>query len=152
MSDADAGRDRPNVLAVVAVFLAVALLFAAGVGTKEWWPFTGWRLYSNMKGPTSGSYFAYRVDSAGKEHVVDYHDLPYSYARAPYLLEKFPKLSDAEREAVCDALAHGERGEGRSVQSIEIYWEKRRVVPVDGERHTKLLEREHYLTCAETST
>jgi hypothetical protein len=141
--------DGPSRLTIGAVLFVLALLFAAGVGTKEWWPFTGWRLYSNIKGPTSGSYFAYRVDPSGEEHVVDYHDLPYAYARAPYILEKFPKLSTGERDALCDALAHGERAAGRDVAAIAIYWERRRVVPVDGERHTKLLERERYATCAE---
>jgi len=143
-------NDAPSRLTIGAVLLALALLFAAGVGTKEWWPFTGWRLYSNMKGPTSGSYFAYRVDPSG-EHVVDYHDLPYSYGRAPYILEKFPKLDATERDSLCEALAYGERQEGRPVTSIRIYWEKRRVVPVDGERHTKLLERELHATCAKGS-
>lgn len=151
MSQAAPLRDAPSRLTVAAVLLALALLFAAGVGTKEWWPFTGWRLYSNMKGPTSGSYFAYRVDPSSEEHVLDYHDLPDSYARAPYILEKFPKLDAEQRDSLCDALAHGERQEGRRVSTIRIYWEKRRVVPVDGERHTKLLERELYATCAERS-
>jgi len=148
-TDTKAAELAPNPVTIGVVLVLLTLLLLAGLGTKEWWPFTGWRLYSNMKGPTSGSYFAYRVDPSGEEHAVDYHDLPYAYARAPYILEKFPKLSAAERGGVCDALAQGEREAGRPVEEILIYWERRRVVPVGTKRHTKLLERELYATCGE---
>jgi hypothetical protein len=129
----------------------LALLLIAGVATVEAWPFTGWRLYSNTKGPTAGSFFAYRVGPHGREHKVDYDQLPYSYQRAPYVLNKFPHSSAATRESVCDGLAHGERKAGYPVRAIRVYWEVRRVVPVDGERHTKLIERQRRYTCARRS-
>jgi hypothetical protein len=130
------------------VGLALAMLLVAGVATIEAWPFTGWRLYSNTKGPTAGSYFAYREAPDGTEHKIEYDRLPYSYQRAPYVLNKFPSSDPETRETVCDALAHGERQAGRPVAEIHVYWELRRVVPVDGERHTKLLARELRYTCA----
>ena len=149
MSDATRSRTGPTALVRAIVVLALTTLLVAGIATIELWPFTGWRLYSNTKGPTSGSYFAYRVDPAGEEHAVDYHDLPYAYARAPYILNKFPRLDASRRDALCSALAQGEREEGRPVAAIRVYWERRRVVPVDGERRTKLFERELNATCAQ---
>ncbi len=144
--------DGPGWRVKSVILVALALLFVAGTATVEAWPFTGWRLYSNTKGPTAGSYYAYRVGPEGTEHAIDYDDLPYSYQRAPYVLAKFPRSSAVEREAACDGLAHGERNAGRPVISIRVYWELRRVVPIDGERHTKLLERDLRYTCAESST
>ena len=149
MSEPRRSRPGPTALVRAIVVLVLTMLLVAGIATIEFWPFTGWRLYSNTKGPTSGSYFAYRVDRTGEEHVVDYHDLPYAYARAPYILDKFPRLDGEKRDALCSALAQGEREEGRPVAAIRVYWERRRVVPVDGERRTKLFERELYATCAQ---
>jgi hypothetical protein len=140
--------DGPSRAVKVIVLGALALLLVAGVATIEAWPFTGWRLYSNTKGPTAGSFIAYRIGPDGGEHLVDYHDLPYAYQRTPYVLNKFAHSSAAEREAACDGIAHGEREAGRRVVAIRVYWEVRRVVPVDGERHTKLIERELRFTCA----
>jgi hypothetical protein len=126
----------------------IGTLIFCGVNAIEEWPFTGWRLYSNTKGPTAGSYFAYWVAPGGSEHVVDYQRLPDAYSRAPYLLEKLDRVDPDEREQLCEALAGAERGEGRPVASIRIYWERYRVSIVDGERHKDRIERELRWTCA----
>jgi len=130
------------------MLIALTLLFVAGIVGIELWPFTGWRLYATPRGPMSEKHYAYRVGPGGAEHKIDYDRLPYSYGRAPYLLDKFPSFDAAERETVCDGLAHGEREAGRPVVEIRVYRERRRVVPVNGERHTKLLERALRYTCA----
>lgn len=142
-------QDRVPVLGrVFSIALLVALAYF-GWNTIEKWPFTGWRLYSTMKGPTAGSYFAFRVDADDVLHRVDYKALPDAYSRAPYLLEKFHKFPDARREAVCAAIAEGERGEGRDVEAIHVYWERYRVRIVDGERVKDRIEREFRWSCAE---
>jgi len=133
----------------VGVVALISCLVYFGVNAIEEWPFTGWRLYSNTKGPTAGSYFAYRVAPDG-EHVVDYQRLPDAYSRAPYLLEKLDRRSEQHREEVCAALAEGERGEGRTVTAINIYWERYQVRIVDGERRKDRIERELTWTCAES--
>ncbi len=152
MSEPSQSVDGPSRRVKVTVLVALALLLVAGTATIEAWPFTGWRLYSNTKGPTAGSFIAYRIGPENGEHLVDYHDLPYAYQRTPYVLNKFPSSTAREREAACDGIAYGEREVGRPVIAIRIYWEVRRVVPVDGERHTKLLERELRYTCARASS
>lgn len=147
--DETARRDRVPVAGrVFAVVLLVTLTWF-GWNKVEYWPFTGWRLYSNMKGSTAGSFFPFRVDADGALHRVDFTAMPDAYSRAPYLLEQFERFSDPQREAVCDAIAEGERGEGREVEAIHVYWERYRVRIVDGERVKDRIEREFRWSCAE---
>jgi hypothetical protein len=137
---------------VVARIFAIALLGSLvffGMKAIEHWPFTGWRLYSNVKGPTAGSFFAYRVGPEDGLHRIRYRDLPDAYSRAPYLLEKFDRRTAAERERVCDSLAKGERDEGRDVAAIHIYWDRFRVRLVDGDRVKERIEHEFRWSCAE---
>ncbi len=144
--------DRPDRVPLLARVFAVALIGGLayfGWNAIESWPFTGWRLYSNTKGNTSGSFFPFRVDRDDVLQRVDFKALPDAYSRAPYLLERFDRFSAAEREAVCDAIAVGERGEGREVEAIHIYWERYRVRVIDGERVKDRIERDFRWSCAE---
>jgi hypothetical protein len=142
--------DRVPVLARVVALTLIGALGWFGWNAIEKWPFTGWRLYSNMKGNTAGSFFAYRLDPDGSLHAIDYRELPDAYSRAPYLLEKFDRRTDAQREAVCRAIAEGERGEGREVDAIHIFWERYRVRLIDHERVKDRIERELRWECAES--
>jgi hypothetical protein len=144
--------DRVPVLARVFALALIGALAWFGWNAIEKWPFTGWRLYSTMKGNTAGSFFAYRVAPDGSVHAIDYQELPDAYSRAPYLLEKFERRTDAQREAVCQAIAEGERGEGRAVDAIHIYWERYRVRLIDHERVKDRIEREFRWACADTRT
>ena len=140
--------DRVPAAARVFVLLLIGALVYFGWNAIEKWPFTGWRLYSEIKGDTAGSFFAYRRAPDGSVHVIDYGALPDAYSRAPYLLEKFDRRTEEERERVCDSLAHGERAEGREVDAIQIYWERYRVRLVDHERVKDRIERDLRWTCA----
>lgn len=142
-------RDRVPVLGrVFAIALILALAYC-GWNAIERWPFTGWRLYSTMKGPTAGSFFAYRVGPEGGLHRIKYRNLPDAYSRAPYLLEKFDRRTSEERERVCDSLAKGERDQGRAVEAIHIYWDRYRVRLVDGDRVREHIEHEFRWSCAD---
>jgi hypothetical protein len=149
-SEDDNSRDDrvPLLGRVFAVAIIGALLWFS-LNAIEHWPFTGWRLYSTMKGPTAGSFFAYRVGPDDGLHRIRYHDLPDAYSRAPYLLEKFDRRSAAERERVCDSLAKGEREAGREVAAIHIYWDRYEVKLVDGDRVKKHVEHEFRWSCAD---
>jgi hypothetical protein len=141
--------DRVPAAARVFVVLLIGALLYFGWNAIEKWPFTGWRLYSEIKGDTAGSFFAYRLAPDGSVHAIDYQELPDAYSRAPYLLEKFDRRTEEERERVCDSLANGERGEGREVDAIQIYWERYRVRLVDHERVKDRIERDLRWTCAD---
>jgi hypothetical protein len=131
---------------VIVVLVLVALL-VAGIHDTHSWP-VDWRLYSNTKGPTAGGYYAYRVGRDSGEHLIDFEKLPYAYQRTRYILARFHRVDDAERASICAAIAGGAHDAGGEVHEVNLYWERRRVVPVDGERHTKLIERELRYTCA----
>ena len=141
--------DRVPAAARLFVLLLIGALLYFGWNAIEKWPFTGWRLYSEIKGDTAGSFFAYRLARDGSVHAIDYQELPDAYSRAPYLLEKFDRRSEEERERVCDSLADGERAEGRDVDAIQIYWERYRVRLVDHERVKDRIERDLRWTCAD---
>jgi hypothetical protein len=131
------------------VLVVIGAILVFGVLAVEAWPFTGWRLYSNTKGPTAGSYFAFRVAPDGSEHRVDYPRLPDAYSRVPYLLEKFDRFSASEQDALCRAIAQAERDQGRPTTAITIYRERYQVAIVDGERRKRRIEREFRTSCAE---
>jgi len=143
----DANDRVPLLGRIVAVVIIGALLWF-GLNAIEKWPFTGWRLYSTMKGPTAGSFFAYRLGPNEGLHRIRYRDLPDAYSRAPYLLEKFDRRTPAERERVCDSLAKGERDQGREVAAIHIYWDRYEVKLIDGDRVKKHIEHEFRWECA----
>lgn len=140
--------DRVPAAARVFVVLLIGALLYFGWNAIEKWPFTGWRLYSEIKGDTAGSFFAYRLAPDGSVHAIDYQELPDAYSRAPYLLEKFDRRTPAERERVCDSLAKGERDQGREVAAIHIYWDRYEVKLIDGDRVKKHIEHEFRWECA----
>jgi len=141
--------DRVPPLGRVVALLILGALLWFGMNAIEKWPFTGWRLYSTMKGPTAGSFFAYRLGPDGGLHRIIYHDLPDSYSRAPYLLEKFDRRTATERERVCDALEDGEEAQGREVAAIHIYWDRYKIELIDGERVRKHIEHDFRWSCAD---
>jgi hypothetical protein len=147
--DVDDRDDRVPVMGRIVAIVILGALLWFGMNAIEKWPFTGWRLYSTLKGPTAGSFFAYRLGPEGGLHGIRYHDLPDAYSRAPYLLEKFDRRTAAERERVCDSLANGEREAGREVAAIHIYWDRYEVKLLDGDRVKKHVEHEFRWSCAD---
>ena len=140
--------DRVPAAGRVFVVLLIGALLYFGWNAIEKWPFTGWRLYSEIKGSTAGSFFAYRLAPDGSVHAIDYQELPDAYSRAPYLLEKFERRTPAERERVCDSLAKGERDQGREVAAIHIYWDRYEVKLINGDRVKEHIEHEFRWECA----
>lgn len=147
--DEDDRDDRAPWLARVFAVLLIGSIVYTGWNAIERWPYTGWRLYSGMRGPTAGSFFASWVDEDGGVHRVDYTEIPDAYSRAPYLLEKFERRTRAEREPVCEALATAYRDQGHEVAAILIHWERYKVGIRDGERTKDRIERELRWSCAE---
>ena len=145
----DARADRVPLVGRVVAFVLLGTLVWFGLNAVEKWPFTGWRLYSTLKGPTAGSFFVYRVGPDEGLHRIKYRNLPDAYSRAPYLLEKFDRRTVEERERVCDSLAKGERDQGREVAAIHIYWDRYRVRLIDGDRVKERIEHEFRWSCAD---
>jgi hypothetical protein len=109
------------VRARVVVLGVIAALLVCGLVGIEWWPLTGWRLYSRVRTDSRVVWEAATVAPDGEEEVVDPNDLPLGYRHLELLLARFPGSSSAEREDICEAIAGGARDEGREVVGVRVY-------------------------------
>lgn len=91
-------RTRRGVYGFLAVF---AIL---GVAHLEWfWPFTGFRLFSEVRHADRGSWSIVAVDAAGDESTVRLGDLPVAYRTSTRLLPHFDDMAADERDEICAA-------------------------------------------------
>ena len=98
------------------------LVFAiTGVAHLELWPFTGFRLFSELRPSVRESWAIVAVDRAGDEHGVALHELPVAYRNTAKILLGFDHRSPQSRDAVCDAWATPLREAGHDVARIRIY-------------------------------
>jgi hypothetical protein len=132
------------------VLMLLAAVLVCGLIGVEWWPFTGWRLYSRLRDETRVVWEATTVAPDGEETVVVPDDLPLGYRHVELLLARFPGYSSEQRERICDALAREARDTGAPVASVRVYRVSERLEVTDGERD---LERDPELRyeCAEAS-
>jgi hypothetical protein len=110
-------RAGPRVL----VLGLLAALLVCGLVGVEWWPFTGWKLYSRVRTDSRVAWEATTVAPDGQETPVEPNDLPLGYRHVELLLARFPDYSDAQREEICDAIAGGVRDEGEDVAEVRVY-------------------------------
>jgi hypothetical protein len=109
------------VRARVVVLGVIAALLVCGLVGIEWWPFTGWRLYSRVRTDSRITWEAATVAPGGEETVVDPNNLPLGYRHVELLLARFPDTSKAEREDICEAIADGVRDQGHDVTAVRVY-------------------------------
>jgi len=109
----------------------VAAVLVCGLLGVEWWPFTGWRLYSQERTDSRVVWEAATVAPDGTETVVEPNDLPLGYRHVELLLADFPDYDSEEREDICDAIAEGVRGEGDAVASVRVYRVDERLREID---------------------
>ena len=102
-----------------ALVVAVAACGAAGV---EAWPLTGWRLFSELRGPVAARYEARVVAPDGSEAPVPFADLPHSYSGSGPVLEEMERQSPEQREPACGAWAAATaRLTGEPVVEVRVY-------------------------------
>ena len=109
----------PRLRRTVHVFLLVFAL--AGVAHVELWPFTGFRLFSELRGAERTAWSIAAVDPAGAERTIELHDLPVAYRNTSRLLEGFDHRSQDSRDAVCDAWVAPLREAGAGVVGVRVY-------------------------------
>ena len=126
----------------VHVFLAVFVV--CGVGTFEVFPFSGFRLFSELRGEERQSWQLRAVDEDGTEQPIVLADLPLSYRKTSLLLDDFDELRPAERDAICEAWAGPLRASGTVVAAVRAYQVVESVRP-DGPPPVRRLA----YTCAE---
>jgi hypothetical protein len=81
---------------------AVAVSGAAGV---EAWPLTGWRLFSQRRGPVSTRLEARAVAADGAEVPVPFGRLPHALSGSVPVLRQMAHERPEEREPACGAWA-----------------------------------------------
>ena len=101
-------------------FLSVFAL--CGLVGFEAWPFTGWRLFSEVRGPTQVGWQAVTVDGAGAERPVPFDRMARGFSGALHLMARLGSAPPEERRAVCGAWAgEVERLGGAPVAAVRVY-------------------------------
>ena len=101
------------------VFLLVFAL--TGVAHLELYPFSGFRLFSELRGEHRTSYQLRAVDDEGDEVGISLGHLPLGYRQTARLIPGMADLSQAERDEICDAWAGPLRERGVDVVGVRIY-------------------------------
>ena len=98
---------------------AVALSGLAGL---EAWPLTGWRLFSERRGPVAVRFEARAVDAAGSEAAIPFGSLPNGYSGSNPLLERMAGQAPPQRQGVCRAWVEATTGlTGVPVAEVRVY-------------------------------
>ena len=115
---------RPNELpsrgirAFVAVFLAAFAV--CGLFGLEFWPLTGWRLFSQLR---TDHQVAWRATAVGEdgETQIRFADLPRGYGNFPLVMRTLGTLPRDEQEAACRAWLDAARKELPAASEVRIY-------------------------------
>lgn len=108
-------RVRSGVHWFLAVFLVGGLLHL------ELFPFSAFRLFSELRPAERQSWELRAVDQAGDEHPLDLAELPLAYRNSTKLLLDFPGLDANERDAICDGWAAPGRAAGEDIVRVHVY-------------------------------
>src|SRR5688572_9336998 len=128
MAEPDEGPEvTPRTRRLVHLFL---LVFAVtGVARLELFPFSAFRLFSELRPAERASWELRAVDARGEERAIRISELPLGFRNSTTLLEDFDDLTAAEQDEVCDAWAEPLRAAGTEVVGVRIYSVVRRVQP-----------------------
>ena len=101
---------------------AFLLVFAlTGVAHLELFPFSGFRLFSEVRDDQRTSWELRAVDAQGHELEIEVDHLPLGYRQAKRLIATMDDLDGPERDALCDAWATPLRESGVDVARVRIY-------------------------------
>lgn len=124
-----------------AVHWFLLVLAITGVAHLEVWPFTGFRLFSELRSAERQGWQLVAVDDDGEEQLIRLSELPVAYRNTARLVDGFDGRSEAERDDVCDAWAEAVRDAGGEVEYVRIYLVEASVRP-DGPPPTRTLSYE----------
>ncbi|MET0901947.1 MAG: hypothetical protein ABWZ52_01785 [Acidimicrobiales bacterium] len=101
---------------------AFLLVFAVtGIARLELYPFSGFRLFSEVRGENRTSYQLRAVDDEGEEVAISLGHMPLGYRQTAKLVPGLRDLSQEERDEICDAWAQPLRERGVEVVGVRIY-------------------------------
>jgi len=100
----------------------VAVVAGSGLVGVEAWPLTGWRLFSQRRGPVITRLEARVVADDGHETRVPFDALPRAYSGFGAVLDQMAAAGPDEREPVCRAWADATaRATGVPVVEVRVY-------------------------------
>ena len=98
------------------------LVFAVtGVAHLELYPFSGFRLFSEVRTDEREAWQLRAVDAEGEEQPIRLEDLPLGYRQTARLIPGMEHKTDQERDEICDAWAAPLREAGVDVTSVRVY-------------------------------
>jgi hypothetical protein len=98
------------------------LVFAiTGIAHIELYPFSAFRLFSELRGDERHGWQLRAVDDEGEEIGISLGDLPLGYRQTVRLIPGMADLSEDERDEICDAWAGPLRARGIDVVRVRIY-------------------------------
>ncbi len=101
---------------------AFLLVFAVtGVAHLELFPFSGFRLFSELRTEERHSWQIRAVGPDGDETPIRLSELPLAFRNTSTLLLEFDDLTEEGRDAVCDAWAQPRRDHGAVVTGVRVY-------------------------------
>ena len=100
------------------VFLLVFVV--CGVFAIERWPLTGFRLYSDLRVEERHSPAGVALLADGTEQHLRFDDLPLGWHATDRILRQFPRMTQDERDDVCDAWVQPLRDDGVEVVGVRV--------------------------------
>jgi hypothetical protein len=111
----------------VYVFLAAFVL--TSLAHLEAWPFTGFRLFSELRSSEVQLWRIAAVSSDGSESTVHLGELPVAYRTTNRVIDGFDAMTRRERDKVCDGWMVPLRERGDDVVGVRVYSSTRSVRP-----------------------
>ncbi len=136
----DGAEGAPPRLARPFVYGFLAVFIACGALSIEWWPFTAFKLFSQLRTGTVSGWQVVTVDGDGDEHVLDFDALPRGFHGWLHVVGRFPSMSEAERVKVMDEWAHAAYERGAEVATLRVY-RTRQAVRTDFDEPPPRVER-----------
>jgi hypothetical protein len=104
-----------------AVHLFLLVFALTGLAHLEVFPFSGFRLFSELRSDERVSWQLLAVDGDGNESPIRLSELPVGYRNSTKLLPGFADRPAGERDAICDAWAGPARAAGQEVVEVRVY-------------------------------
>ena len=116
----------------VRIFLAAFIV--CGILRIEAWPFTGFRLFSTLRGERQTTWVAQTVSRGGRAATLWFGDLPPAYHGFYLIMPRFRRLPLAKQQAVCTTWLREARRVRPGTVRLVIRRERWRALPRRGDR------------------
>jgi hypothetical protein len=139
-------HDGPSPLARLFLYGFLAVLMATALLAVEWWPFTGWKLFSQLRTGTVHGWQVTTVDQAGAEAALDFGALPRGFSGWFQLAQRLPSMTATDRDDLCATWLDAAQDAGTGAVGVRVY-RTTQAVRTDDRGPAPPVERALYLGC-----